>query len=75
MIGFALASVTSGYVDMAPTDRLEAFYALALNGALYALITPLVIYRLMCDWGEREFLRKQTFHSMQSLFPRRWRPA
>lgn len=75
VIGFALASVTSGIVEMHPADRLEAFYTLALNGALYVIITPLFIYRLMCDWGEREFLRRQTIHSVRSLLPRRWRPA
>ncbi len=75
VIGFALASATGGLVEMHPTDRLDAFFTLALNGALYVIITPLLIYRLMCDWGEREFLRKQTLHSVQSLLPRRWRPA
>ncbi len=75
VIAFALASVTGAWVDMHPTGRLEAFYTLALNGALYLLIVPGVIYRLMCDWGEREFLRKQTAHSVQSLLPRRWRAA
>ncbi len=75
VIGFALASVTSGWVEMHPTGRLDAFYTLALNGALYAVTAPVVIYRLMCDWGEREFLRRQTIHSVQSLLPRRWRTA
>lgn len=75
VIGFALASITSNWVDMHPTTRFDAFQTLALNGALYVAITPVVIYRLMCDWGEREFLRKQTLHSVQSLLPRRFRPA
>lgn len=75
VIGFALASITGGWVDLEPDDRLEALYALAVNGALYVGIAPVVIYRLLCDWGEREFLRQQTIHSMQSLLPRRWRPV
>lgn len=75
VVGFALASVTGGWVNLEPVDRLDAFITLAVNGAMYVVIVPLLIYRLMCDWGEREFLRRQTIHSVQSLLPRRWRPA
>jgi len=75
VIGFSLASITGTSVDPEPVDRLQAFFGLAVNGALYGAIAPLVLYRLMCDWGERAFLRRQTVYSIQSLLPGRWRPA
>jgi hypothetical protein len=74
-IAYALVSITAGWADPNPGDRLQALWTVALNGALYALIVPVVLYRLLCDWGEREFLRKQTLHSVRSLLPARWRTA
>lgn len=73
VVGFGLASLTSGVVSMEPSTRLEAFYTLALNGVPYTALSTFLIYRLQCDFGEREFLRKQAAHSIQGLLPRRLR--
>jgi O-antigen/teichoic acid export membrane protein len=74
LIGFALASVARPFTVIADNSRWAALGFLAVCGIIYAPICLFTLYRGMCDWGEREFLRKQLIHTVTSLMRRQTSP-
>jgi O-antigen/teichoic acid export membrane protein len=65
--GFALSRAAQPLIEMADTSRWKTLGLIALCGLVYAPIATAALYRLMCDWGEREFLRKQIIHTAGGL--------
>jgi O-antigen/teichoic acid export membrane protein len=51
----------------AHSGRGWAIALVLVTGTVHSAISGLVFYRLHCDWGEREFLRKQAAHTLGSL--------
>ena len=74
LLAWLLAQATAPWLGV-PVDRSSALELLAVNGAIYAAVVPLLVYGTLFDWGEREFLRRQVAHTATSFVPRRWRTA
>lgn len=68
--------VVAGLVFLASTPLLHvarsgrgpAILLVLATGAVHTALSGFVFYRLHCDWGEREFLKKQAIHTVGSLF-------
>lgn len=67
--------LVAGAIFLAATPALGAAHsgrgwAVALvlvTGTVHTAISGFLFYRFHCDWGEREFLRKQAAHTLGSL--------
>lgn len=68
--GFALAAAASPWLRPDLT-RWQTLAVLLVAGTAYAVIVPAALYRLCCDWGEREYLRLQAWRSLRGILPRR----
>ncbi len=62
--GLALAYLTAPWFTAAGSDRWSLLGLLAVCGLLYSVVTTAFLYRVMCDWGEREYLRRQLAHTL-----------
>jgi O-antigen/teichoic acid export membrane protein len=68
VVGFGLYFASRNF--LVSLDRIQLLLVLGVIGTVYSLISLAVLYRLMCDWGEREFLRLQVAHTLGSFFKR-----
>jgi len=62
--GLALAWLTEPWFAAAGTDRWSLLGLLTVCGLLYTVVTAAFLYRGLCDWGEREYLRRQLAHTL-----------
>jgi O-antigen/teichoic acid export membrane protein len=70
--------LVAGAIFLAATPALGAAHsgrgwAVALvlvTGTVHTAISGFLFYRFHCDWGEREFLRKQAAHTLARSSPR-----
>lgn len=62
--GLALAWLAEPWFTAAGTDRWRLLGLLTFCGVLYSVVTTAFLYRVMCDWGEREYLRRQLRHTL-----------
>src|SRR5262249_28158454 len=65
VLGFALSWLTRPLFERADGSRWKTLSLLAACGTIYMPIVIALLYRLMCDWGEREFLKKQLIHTAE----------
>lgn len=65
--GLALAWLTAPWFVTAGTERWALLGRLAVCGAAYTVVTGLFLYRALCDWGEREYLRRQLGHTLSGF--------
>jgi O-antigen/teichoic acid export membrane protein len=49
-------------------NRWRILGLLALSGAGYCLLSAFFLYRVVCDWGEREYLRLQMLATVSGFF-------
>jgi O-antigen/teichoic acid export membrane protein len=75
LIAAGLAQVVTPMFPEALNNRMDAFSVLAMSGLLYGITVPALVYRVFCDWGEREFLRRQFVHAALSFLPWRKQPT
>ncbi len=69
-IGFVLAKITQPWFETLGGNRWEVLALLALAGTIYVMVCGGFLFRFGCEWGEREYLRKQALHTWKSLFRR-----
>ncbi len=74
-VGFVCAWLARPLFDWAGTGRWQMLPVLAACGIVYGLAATALLYRVMCDWGEREYLRKQLFHTVGGLLRLKRQPA
>ena len=65
--GLVLAWMTAPWFAAVGTERWSLLGLLALCGTIYTVVTLLFLYRVLCDWGEREYLRRQLTHTLREL--------
>jgi len=75
VIGAACAWLARPLFAWAGTGRWQLLPVLAACGVVYCLLSVALLYRGMCDWGEREYLRKQLFHTVGGLARLKRQPA
>lgn len=63
VVAFGVARVTAPFFAQAGAGRGALAASLGLSGALYLLVTGPCLYWLMCDAGERSYLRLQLAHT------------
>jgi O-antigen/teichoic acid export membrane protein len=63
LVGFALEWLTRPWFVWAGAERWHILPALGACGVVYGLLSTALLYRVMCDWSEREYLRKQLIES------------
>ncbi len=66
-LGFALSRAAQPLIETAAASRWKTLGLIAACGIIYMPIAVAALYRLMCGWGEREFLRKQMLHTASGL--------
>ena len=71
LLGWIAARAAAPIFAWDSMGRLSILAGLAVCAAVYALVTAFVQYRLLCDWGEREYLRRQALHTVGGLFARK----
>ncbi|MBI3796190.1 MAG: oligosaccharide flippase family protein [Deltaproteobacteria bacterium] len=49
-------------------NRWRLIGLLTLSGAGYCLLSAFFLYRVVCDWGEREYLRLQLWATLSGVF-------
>jgi O-antigen/teichoic acid export membrane protein len=64
LIAFTVAFICSPLLAAAGTSRIRIAGSICASGILYLSIVGAVLYRAICPWGEREYLRKQALHSL-----------
>jgi len=52
---------------MANGNRWKTLGLLGACGVVYVPAAMALLYRFMCDWGEREFLSKQLKHTLGGM--------
>lgn len=67
LIAFAVALLFSPMIAAAGTSRIRIAGVLCVSGMVYLSLVGAVLYRLICPWGEREYLRKQALHSLGGM--------
>jgi len=67
-IAFAVALGCSPMISAAGTSRIHIAGAICVSGTIYILLVAAVLYRAICPWGEREYLRKQAIHTLGGVF-------
>ena len=72
--GFGMAWLTQPWLS-GLTDRWAILIPLGMSGLVYSLLVAVFLYRVVCDWGEREYLRQQIGHTLQRFLPMKWRPT
>jgi hypothetical protein len=65
--GFLLAWVTHSWFALLGGNRWKTLGLLGACGLVYTPVAIALLYRFMCDWGEREYLRKQLKHTLGGL--------
>lgn len=68
LVGFALYFATRSYLIQ--LGRFQMLFALGVIGCVYSAISLFVLYRALCDWGEREFLRHQVKQTIGGFLKR-----
>ncbi|MDS4070031.1 MAG: oligosaccharide flippase family protein [Candidatus Competibacter sp.] len=66
-IGLGLAWLARPWLAVAGTERWPLLGVLTVCGTLYAVIAGALLYWALCDWGEREYLRRQLQHTLSGL--------
>jgi O-antigen/teichoic acid export membrane protein len=74
-IGYGVARLTNPLIAWSGDARWRLVPVLAVCGAIYGLIFVALFYRVMCDWEEREYLRKQLSHTLGGLMRLGAKPA
>lgn len=74
-VGLVCALFARPLFVWAGTGRWQLLPVLAACGIVYCLASMALLYRGMCDWGEREYLRKQLFHTIGGLMRLKRQPA
>ena len=69
-LGFAAAPLFAPLFAWAGESRPLLAIAICAAGLFHVSVVAAVLYRLVCPWGEREYLRKQALHSLGGF----WRP-
>lgn len=67
LVGFACAWLARPLIAWTGAGRWQLLPVLAVCGIVYSLLSTAILYRLMCDWQEREYLRKQLVHTLGGL--------
>ena len=75
LVGFALMWLARPWFAWAGTGRWQVLPILGACGVVYSLLSIALLYRVICDWGEREYLRKQLIHTLSGLVRVKRRPA
>ena len=73
LIGWLTALLANNLFEWWEMDRWLLLGALGVSGVVYTLVTALVLYFLFCNWGERQYLRLQSIHTLKGLLSRRRR--
>lgn len=66
-MGFVLAWLTRPLFVFTTGSRWKTLGLLGVCGVVYTPLALGFLYRFMCEWGEREFLRKQLMHTLGGL--------
>jgi hypothetical protein len=66
-LGFVLSWSTHSLFAMLGGNRWKTLSLLGACGLVYTPVAFGLLYRFMCDWGEREYLSKQIKHTLGSL--------
>ncbi|MEP7338947.1 MAG: oligosaccharide flippase family protein [Acidobacteriota bacterium] len=75
LVGFACAWLARPLFTWAGTGRWQLLPVLAVCGTVYGLSSMALLYRGMCNWAEREYLRKQLFHTFGGLMRLKRQPV
>ena len=62
--GLALYGLSADWFAAAGSERWALLGRLAVCGVVYTLVSGTFLYRALCDWGEREYLRRQLGHTL-----------
>jgi O-antigen/teichoic acid export membrane protein len=68
LLAFALAWLARPAYTWGGMNRWRLLGLLALTGAGYCLFSAFFLYRVVCDWGEREYLRLQIVATISGVF-------
>jgi O-antigen/teichoic acid export membrane protein len=66
-IAFAVSLGSAPLLASAGTSRIHIAGAIFASAIVYLLMVAVVLYRAICPWGEREYLRKQALHSLSGV--------
>jgi O-antigen/teichoic acid export membrane protein len=75
LVGFVCAWLARPLFAWVGTGRWQLLPALAVCGVIYSALTTALLYRVMCDWSEREYLRQQLSHTLGGLMRLKRQPA
>lgn len=75
LVGFVCAWLARPLFAWAGTGRWQILPVLAVCGIIYSLLTIALLYRVICDWSEREYLRQQLSHTLSGLIRLKRQPA
>ncbi|HVQ37173.1 MAG TPA: oligosaccharide flippase family protein [Pyrinomonadaceae bacterium] len=68
-VGFGMFFATRSF--LADLNRISLLIALGVIGCVYSLFSMALIYRGLCDWGEREFMRHQFKQTLGGFLKRK----
>lgn len=61
---FLISFASAPLIAAAGSARIRLAASIGVSGVVYLSVVALILYRVVCPWGEREFLRKQAMHSL-----------